>query len=223
MLPTISAQGVWTFLFWLLVFFLFLIIAGTLFGLWLWWFLNHKRFNITIQKFEKIDGRWKPTGKESATEKKIGKGGDTIFYWRQSKKVVPRGTIQSGDRVYYYARREDGEWENIGIEDIDFKLKQMNMTYTPVELRYAKESLREMVKEIYSPTKWWQENIGIIVSIVFIVLVTVLLLLIGTKMGGIISSISPLLDQLTLILEKFDKILGAMENVCSNSGVVYTG
>jgi hypothetical protein len=219
-LPNITAQGIYNFIFWLLAFFLFLIIIGGLFGLWLWWYFNKKRFNITIQKFEKINGTFTPIGKEMAMERKIGKSGDTVFYWRNTKTVRPRGSIQTGDKTYWYAKRDDGEWENFGIEDIDFVLKQMKVKYTPVELRYAKESLRDMVKEIYSPEKWWQKWQGVIVSIVFIVLVSIMLIMLTVKLSAVIGSVNTVIKDIPPILEKLDQILGALDNVCSNSGIV---
>lgn len=219
-LPAVNVGTIWAFLFYLTLFVLFMLIIGCAFGLWLWWYLGKKKFNLTIQKFEKIDGIFKPTGKEKAMERRIGKSGDTVFYWKQSKRVVPRGTIQTGDRTYWYAKREDGEWENIGLEDIDLVLKQAQVRYTPVELRYAKESLREMIKEVYSPANWWQKWQGVLISIVFIVLVSCLLLLIATKLGAIVSSVDAVLKSVPPILERLDTMLGAMDNLCSNSGIV---
>ncbi len=219
-LPAFSMSGILKFVGYFFIFLIFIVVASCLFGVWLWWYMNKKRYKIIIKKFEKVNGVFILTGTEQAAERRIGKSGDTVFYWKQSKSIRPRGEQQSGINTYYYGKREDGEWENFALDDLDFKLRLMNVKFTPVELRYAKESLRTMVNEIYSSEKWWQKWQGVIISVVFIVLVSLMLGYIAVKIGSITGSLQSAISSLTPILETLNKILSSMDNVCSNSGIV---
>jgi hypothetical protein len=218
-LPDITLESVGTFVFGLFAFILFLLVAGGLTGIWLYFYIMKKKYNKIIRIFEKIDGRWRHTSSDTAMERQIGKGGDTVFHLRRLKKIVSRPTLQTGANTYWMARREDGELENIGLEDIDLALKEAKVSFTPNEIRYAKASLQDLIKSVYTKETWWQKYGNMVMSVVFIVLVTVLLLLIAGKLMQLTGSLNTILDRIAVMLEKVADLFSKIDNLCSTSGV----
>lgn len=218
-LPAINLAGIGTFIWWGIIFFLFLIIVGAVFGLWAWWYINKKQFKYNIRIFEKVDGRYKPTINDKAIERKIGTGGDTIFYLKSLKKIVPRPTIQTGINTFWFARREDGELINIGMEDIDLKMKEAQVYYLDNEMRYARASLQKLNKDRNSKETFWSKYGRDIMTIIFVVLISVLLLLIASKMMQIVGTVDNLIKASEGVVDKASTMLGSLDNVCSNSGV----
>ena len=84
------------------------------------------KFNKKIIIFEKINGRFEPTRKDRGMIQNLKGTGDTILYLKKFKKYLPTPELQTGRNTYWFAIREDGEWFNIGIEDIDDILNDIN-------------------------------------------------------------------------------------------------
>lgn len=222
-LPSISVSTIGNFLYWLLIFFIFLIIVGGLFGLWAWWYVSKKNFKYTIKIFEKVDGRYRPTITDNALERRIGEGGDTVFYLRKLKKIVPRPNIQTGNNTFWFAKREDGELINIGMEDIDLKMREAGVYYLDNELRYSRASLQKLNKDRNLKEKFWDKYGNMILSIVFIVIIAVMLLLITSKLMQVIGNLDGVIKTSAVVMEKTEALLGAVDRVCGNTGVVKAG
>lgn len=221
-LPNFNMASVGKFAYFgILTLLIILVIAGC-FALWAWWYITKKRFKYTIRIFEKVDGRYKPTMTDKAMERKIGIGGDTIFYFQKLKKIVPTPNIQTGNNTFWFARREDGEYINIGMEDIDFKLREVGINYLDKETRYARASLQKLNKDRFNKETFWQKYGRDILTIIFIVVISVMLLLVTSKLVELVGSIGNLQKSSSDIAEKVSGLLGSVDNICSNSGVIKT-
>ena len=219
-LPKIDVGTIGNIVWWGLIFFLFLIVVVGGFAVWAWWFINKRSYKYTIKIFEKVDGRYRPTVSDKAMERKIGTGGDTVFYIQKQKKIVPRPTIQTGVNTFWFAKREDGELINIGMEDIDLKMKEAQVYYLENEMRYARASLQKLNRDRNQKESFWAKYGNAILSIVFIVIVSVMLLLIASKLMQITGTIQGLIENSAKVMDKSAEILGSMDRICSNSGVV---
>jgi len=218
-LPDISLSTVGNFAYYAVLTVLAVIIVGGFFGLWAWWYISRKRFSKTIRIFEKVDGRYRPTMTDKAMERKIGTGGDTVFYFKKLKKIVPTPSIQTGTNTYWFARRADGEYVNIGLEDIDLKMREAKINYLDKETRYARASLQKLNKDRFDQQTFWQKYGRDVLTIVFIVIVSVMLLLILSKMVALMGSIQGGIDNYGVVTEKISNLIGALDNICSPSGV----
>ena len=123
-LPDISMAQVGTFAFWAMIFVLFLIIVGGAVGWWVYSYIQKKKFNKNLIVWQDVDGHPKIVKRDKACENKIGTGGDTVFYAKKEKKILPRPNKQTGDNTYWYYIRADGTWINIGLEDIDLSMRK---------------------------------------------------------------------------------------------------
>ena len=220
-LPKINLSGVGNFVFLAVLTILILIVVGGIFAWWLFSYLNKKRYNNRIIIFEKIDGRYRNSITDFAWEKKIGSGGDTIFYLKRLKKIIPRPTIQTGNRTYWMAKREDGELINIGMEDLDLKMREAKVYYNENEQRYARASLQKLNKDRYNSETFWQKYGRDIMTIVFIVIISIMLILIISKLVDLVGQVGGLIKTSQDLQTATTKLLGEINNVCNGaSGVV---
>ena len=227
-LPKVNWGSVGNFLWWGLIFLLFVLVLGAVFGLWVWWYMNKKAYKYTIVIFEKVDGRYKNNSKDKAMERKLGTGGDTIFYLQKLKKIVPRPTIQTGANTFWFVKREDGELINIGMEDIDMKMKEVGVYYLENEMRYARASLQKLNKDRNLQESFWAKYGRDILTIIFIIVVSMMLLLIASKLMQIVGSIDGLIQSSKAVMDKGGEVLGAVDRVCGSTGLTvpplnYTG
>ncbi len=221
-LPNVSLAQIGNFAFLAIVTVLVLIIVGSVVGIWMYFYINKKRFNKIIRIFEKVDGRYKPTISDRAMERKIGTGGDTVFYIQKLKKIVPIPSIQTGINTFWFAKREDGELINIGMEDIDLKLREAKVNYLDKETRYARASLQKLNKDRFNKETFWQKYGNAILSIVFIVVVSVMLLLITSKLVELIGKIGAVTESSSAVMNKAVEVMSKLDNICSQSGIVQT-
>ena len=221
-LPEVSLASVGNFAFIAILTVVIIIIVGGFVALWAIWYITKKKFNKTIKIFEKIDGRYKPTITDKAMERKMGDGGDTVFYLKKLKKIVPTPSIQTGINTFWFAKREDGELINIGMEDIDLTMREAKVNYLDKETRYARASLQKINKDRYNKETFWAKYGRDILTVVFIVIVSVMLLLIASKMVALIGAVNDGIEKYSMVTEQISKLLGSIDNICSNSGVVST-
>jgi len=221
MLPAFSVAKLGGLVVGVILFLLVSVIVGSIIVYLVYRNLQKKRFNKKIQLFEKIDGRYRPTKKDVAMEIKVGERGDTCFYLNGLKTYKPRYNIQTGENVYWVAVREDGEWINIGMEDIDLSMREAKVVYTDADFRYAAAGLHKAFKGRFEKGEtFWQKYGQTILSIVYVVVMGVMIFLALGQFMKVIGSLSSVISTLDPLLEKAGQILGAVDNVCTHSGVV---
>jgi len=220
-LPKVNLAGVGNFAFLAILTVLILIVVGAVFALWAYSFIMKKRYNNTIIIFEKIDGRYRDSQRDKAMEKKIGTGGDTIFHLRKLKRIIPRPSIQTGPRTFWMGKREDGELINIGMEDLDLKMHEAKVYYNENEQRYARASLQKLNKDRYNKETFWQKYGRDIMTVIFIVIITVMLLLLTSKLVELVGQIGGLIKSAGDLNIASGKLLNGISNVCNGpNGVI---
>jgi|SRR3990172_6128970 len=194
---------------------IFLIIAGIV----VYFVVQRFKFNKKIEIWKKIGGHWERLGYDRAKELKYGMAGDSVFYLRKRRKYLPYPELQVGRNLYWFAIREDGEWINIDLEDVDFTMKRAKAKFLHPEMRYARTALLRNLKDRLDKPKFLEKygmvlaTFGsLIIILVFMWLIVDKLISIGDQLTGAISAVDPVLD-------KAEKILVAVDNVCANTGV----
>lgn len=204
--------------------FLILLVIAIVVGILLYVFLIYRRFKYKVIVFEKVGGIWEPTRKDKGMEMAHGDGGDTVFFIRKHKKVLPRPTIQTGRNTFWYVIREDGEWINIGMGDIDMQMKKAGVQYTDKEMRFARTSLERTLKERYEKLDLWAKYGTVMISLGFIVVTGIMVFLaldkfmdVVSSLGGVAESVSTMIDAATAIVDQARELLIAIDNVRANT------
>lgn len=201
-MPRIGGSSIFTFITWLIIAVIFLLVIGV--GAWL--FIRWLKFNNKIIVFEKIAGQFEHTKTDKAMEIRVSQAGDTAFFLRRHKKYLPRPTLQAGRRVYWFWIREDGEWINFRPADYDEKARELGAKFLDKEVRYARSQIQKGLKERYDKDSFWKTHGATILTFSFIALIAVMSWFLFDKWIEGLNAVPQILDRLSVLLDKVDNI-----------------
>ena len=208
-IPAISLSGIFGALTILLIIVILIVVV---IGLG-YWIIQRRKYNKRINIFEKIHGRWEHTKTDKAMEVKIGKTGDTVFILKKHKKYIPIPSLQMGPRIYWLAVREDGEWINFEIEDIDVKQRKAGVHFVNTDMRYARTALEEALKDRYDKPQFWKEYGIIIASVGFIAMIGVMTWLLFDRWIELASTTNAGVQASKEVIELAKETLIAIDNI----------
>lgn len=214
-LPDINVSSLGLYV---LVFLVFIVVCAAIGGL-VYFLIMRKRFNKTIVVFEKVGKTIEVTRREKAMVQNLTRGGDSIFVTNKSKKYLPSPQIQTGRNTYWFYIREDGEWINFGIEDIDVLMRTMKAQYLDKEMRYNRTALQSLMKERYQKVTFWDKFGGLIVWTVYLAITGIMVYLVFDKFIDVSASIAGAMDTAAKVLEESKRILATIEELKSTGGL----
>lgn len=223
-IPNINLGGVFSVGVWLILIFVFAVICGLI----TYFIVMRMRYKFKIIVWEKVNGRFEITGRDKAMEMPLSRFGETVFYLQKRKKYIPRPNKQVGRRQFFFFVREDGQWINVDLEDIDTKAKRMRIHFTDKSMNYARTQIERALKERYDKPNFFERYGTIIVSIIFVVLLGILTWLLFDKWlelarvtnAGVETS-GLIMDKTATVIDKLNTVLSAMDNICQGgSGVI---
>jgi len=220
-IPDWSIEKIFAYVSW----FLILLVASVLTGLLLYWWFTKKKFNVKIVIFEEINGVPQITKRDTASIVKIGSTGDRVLLLNKLKNLGIDGYLsmpqyKMGPDTYpYFIREQDGELINFKFENINQTLKQMNVKIVSTGMSYGRASLQKLLKENYKKSSWLKELIPYLGFGFLIFMIALSTWLLAGKVIEILNAITPLLESVNTLADRQEQILGALENVCSTSGL----
>lgn len=176
-------------------------------------------YNKRIVIFEKIGGKFQATRRDRAREIKIGESGDSVFYLLRHKKYLPTGTLQSSPRTYWYVIREDLEWMNFELADLDMIQRKAGAKFLDKEMRYARIALQRNLKDRYQKQSFFAQNAVLIMSFVFLAIIGILMYLLFGRFLEIAKSLDATVQVATKLQEQNQHILASLDNIVSNGGL----
>lgn len=141
-----------------------------------------RKFNKKIVLFRKVGGRVTKIGEDLAAFERIGVGGD---YWckvRKSKKILPRPRIQMDKNTFWFYEREDGEWINFGLEDIDEKMKNFSAYFVDEDMRLQRLGIQKNLMQRLQKLTFFEKYGAVLIFGFYVLIVTVCLVLLFQKM-----------------------------------------
>lgn len=185
--------------------------------------LQKRSYNKTVHIFEEINGGTWPTGEEKAKEIVLPNTTLRAFFLKKSKLFLPRPSMSTGKDHYWYFKRNDGEWVNMRPNNVNQKLKELNLLTDHSDMRMANASLKKLVEKNYrkkSFLKEWAQVIG----------VGVLIIGLGITAYLVVGEVSKFIESATLLAEaqaktteRIGDLLGAVDNIASTSGTRSAG
>jgi len=218
-LPEVSGASIFRTVTWGVV----VIIISVLVALALIYFIMRAKFKKKIIIFEKINGVVQQTGKDLGMDFRIGLGGDTVLLLKKRKKYLPTPRIQTGTRTYYYQITEDDEWINFGLADVDVKRKEMGVTFIDSDMRYARTALQRNLRERYEKRTFLEKYGGMIAYGSLILVTGIAGWLLADKFIAIVDKVAVQIDLANQLAQTQKEILGALDKVCSGSGLKPAG
>jgi len=132
--------------------------------------------------FEKVNGKVYQTGFDKAKFERIGVAGDYWARTKKFKKILPKPRISSGKNTYNFYIREDGEWINFGLEDIDCKMHEAKTYYLDEDIRLQRLGIQKNLETRFKKEKFWDKYGNMIVMLIFVIIITICLVVLFQKL-----------------------------------------
>lgn len=145
-------------------------------------FMNKKKWNRKVKLFRKVANRIIPIGDDKAKFERVGQGGDFWLQTQKLKKTLPRPKIEMDKNTYWYYEREDGEWINFELSDIDEQMKKAGAYYVDEDMRLQRLGIQKNLQTRLMKETFWQKYGTTIMLIMFVLIVTICLVVLFQKM-----------------------------------------
>lgn len=193
-MPNVSASMMTNIVMWVIGVVLGCAVIGGL----IYAYFRYKKYNKVIQVFGKINGAVVPIMKERAMFERVGIAGDYWCRTMKSKKILPRPSIAMGKNTYWYFVREDGEWINFSLKDIDADMKQAGTYFVDEDMRLQRLGIQKNIKDRFGEKpSFWDKYGAILGYVLFILIITI---------------------SLIMLFKQLDKVAVSMNSASSNIG-----
>jgi len=189
------------------------VVILVLVGLLIWFFVQKRQYWIIIKVHRKIGNVPTLVATYSAKEVPFGLAGDKLwrvatgFFKIKSIKWLPVGKVQSAPREFWYTIREDGEWINFQMGDIDKISKEAGIIFTQEDMKLQRLATERLLEQRLMDKTFWQKwETTIMTLVVFLV--------VGVSMAIIFFQWSKLLDKMIPLVELLTKSLAMTEKAC---------
>lgn len=180
----------------LLIFFLAILIVGMI-GFGVWFYLQRKQLKYSIPLYKMIGARPIKIATYKAKDFKIGFAGDKLWYVPKAKKYIACGTIQTAPNEYPHFEREDGEWINFGLGDIDADMKQAGVKYVHNDMRSQRIAISNLLEQRFKGKQsFWEKYGHLITHAIFYLIVMIAMVVVFHQWGDIVDKTSALFDKI---------------------------
>ena len=145
--PSFSGIGHW------LVYFLVAVVIACLLAIGVFILIINFKFNKKVILFKKVSGKVIPIGKDRAMLERIGLAGDSWLKTKRFKKILPRPKIEMEKNTYWYFERDDGEWINFSLQDMDEVMKTAKAYYVDEDMRLSRLGIQRNLKTFLEEKK----------------------------------------------------------------------
>jgi len=201
----VSAVGNWIVIIGIAVF------IAALLGLGIFALIMFLKYNKIIRLFKKIGSSIQLVGSDKGMFERISVAGDYWLRTRKFKKVLARPKLQITKNEYWYYEREDGEWMNFVIDDIDELLKEASVKYIDEDMRLQRLGIQKNLEKRYAKTSFWDKYGNAIMGIGFVLLVTICLIILFNKLDDLVKTFPQ-------AAEAIAKMADAVNNIATRQG-----
>jgi small-conductance mechanosensitive channel len=185
----------------LLIFFIAILIFGLL-GVGIFMYINNKKYKYKVPLLRTVGNSVIRVGTYKAKDYKIGNAGDKLWYVRGVKKYIPPATVQTAPNEYTHFEREDGEWINIGLPNIDERLKELGVKYVHQDMRANRIAISNLLEQRFTKKSFWDKYGNMIMNVVFYLVVAIAMVIIFYQWSGIVDKTGALIGQIQQLMEE---------------------
>ncbi len=187
-----------------------------------YWLIMRKVYYKKIIIFEKVGGIIQVTKRDVGRDIRLGDAGDFIVYTKKFKKFLPPATLQTGHNIFWYYIREDGEWINIGIEDIDLAMRKVKAHFLDKEMRFARTGMQKNLRDRLIKITFWDRYGAMIIWTLYIAIVGVMTWLLFDKWIELSGSVASAVETAREVMELQKDTLIAIDNIRSGGSGIQT-
>ena len=162
--------------------FLIIVIFGILCAVGTVWFINKLKYNKIIKVFRRVGNEIVPVFTDVAMFERIGMAGDYWCRMKKAAKILPRPRKQMEKNTFWFYERDDGEWCNFSLGDFDNQMKKAGAYFVDEDMRLQRLGIQKNLQTRFQKVTFWEKYGGMIISIIYILIVTVCLVILFNKM-----------------------------------------
>lgn len=179
----------------LVLFFIGVLIVGGI-TFWIILKINNKKYIHKIPLWKLIGNTPTRVAIYLAKDFPIGKAGDKLWFVRGAKKYIAPGTIQSAPHEYMHWEREDGEWINFSMGNLDKSQKEAGVKYIHQDMRSQRIATNNILEQRLINKGFWEKYKDIIVHLIFYFIVTIMMVVIFWQWSKIVEQVGALINKL---------------------------
>lgn len=184
-------------------------------------YFNAKKYKFRIPLYNKIGNI--PTRIAVLKSKPVsfGKAGDQLWFVKGKgiKKWIPPATIQSAKNEFWHWIREDGEWVNFCMTDLDEMSKKAGINYVKQDARLTRLAIERLLEQRFNKQGFWEKWGVVIGYVIFFLIITVALVIFFHQYGKTVAITGQIMDKANQILERAVSSEGP-KSALGNSGLV---
>jgi len=166
---------------------IFLVIALVL-GLSVWVIYSRRLYTKKIWVFRRIGGVPVFQYEDKGRLMSFGMAGDKLMNLKKTKKFLPPPTIQMGRELFWYWEREDGEFINFSMTDIDEVQRKAGAYFVDTDMRMQRLGIEKNLRERMERKGFFEKYGSTIAGVIFVIMVTVALVVLFSNLKDVASS-----------------------------------
>jgi|WetSurSiteA1Bulk_404760.scaffolds.fasta_scaffold87971_1 hypothetical protein len=213
-IPKFQEVGPWV------MYFMIAIVVAILLALIVFLVIARMKFNKKVILFKKVAGQIIPVFKDTAMLERIGLAGDTWLRTRKMKKILPRPKINMDKDTFWFYEREDGEWINFSLNDLDEDMKKADAYYVDEDMRLQRLGIQRNLKDRFDKMGFWDKYGSMIMMVIFMLIVTICLIVIFNKINDLVKALPPLAQALESLANAIKSNQTGMVAVTNSTGAL---
>jgi flagellar basal body-associated protein FliL len=196
-----------TFLNVIIMIFIAVVIIGLVGVLIVLWILS-KAYKYRIPLYARVGNITTRIGTFKAKEVPFGRAGDKLWFVKGKglKKWTAPATIQSAPNEFWHYVREDGEWVNFSMEDLDEKSKKAGVKYVAQPMRLQRLATDRLLEQRLMNKGFWEKWGVVIGYVIFFLVITIALVVFFHQYGKVTEQLGEVVSQTNQLLEKANNI-----------------
>lgn len=186
----------------IVVVFLILVIAGIV----LW--INAKKYRYRIPLYTKVGNVPTRIAVLKAKPVAFGRAGDQLWFVKGKgvKKWIPPASVQSAKNEFWHWIREDGEWVNFSIDDLDEIAQKAGVKYVKQESRLTRLAIDKLLEQRFQNKGFWEKWGVVIGYVIFFLVITIAIVIFLHQYGKIIQTTGQVLEKADSIIKDINQI-----------------
>lgn len=166
----------------------------------------------------------------SAKQVAFGRAGDML--WRVAPagivkikliKWLPVGKLQSGQRLFKYFIRNDGEWINYIDDNIDEVSKKMGVRFVQEDMRLQRLATDRLLEERLMEKNFWEKWKETIMLIIVFLVIAVSMAIIFYQMSKVLDKVAPIVSQIGEAVKQMVDSNKMLMKYCNINSTATTG
>jgi hypothetical protein len=179
-LGTIGSVMLWIFIS--------ILVVGAVGGIIIFFYLR-KSYKLKIWVFGRVGGLPMLKIIDKGKLMSFGMAGDKLLKLQKLKKYLPPPRIQMGKDIYWFYEREDGEYINFSLDDIDELQKKAGAYYVDTDMRMQRLGIEKNLRERMTKQGFLEKYGSAIAGVIFVIMVTISLVVLFSKLTDVATAL----------------------------------